>query len=165
MDLTNAQWKRIEHLIPARHRGPNGSGRPPRSPRKVLSGILWILRTGAPWADLPSEYPSYQTCHRRFQEWIKSGVLVSILQSLWDDLIEDGGLEYVESYIDGTYVPAKKGARALGNRGPVTRPRSWRSQTAMVFHCLSLLMQETGTMLFSPSERSTLHSWMNSRKS
>lgn len=164
MDLTNAQWKRIEHLLPVRKRGPNGSGRPPRSPREVLSGILWILRTGAPWADLPSRYPSYQTCHRRFQQWVKGGVLVSVLQALWDDLIENGSLEYVESYIDGTYVPAKKGARVLGSRVPVRQPRSWRSQTAMVYHSLSLLMEETDTTLFSPTERSTLHSWMSSRK-
>jgi len=38
-------------------------------PLAVLNGILWVLRTGAPWHDLPERYPSYQTCHRRFQQW------------------------------------------------------------------------------------------------
>jgi transposase len=42
-------------------------GRKPRDPREVLNGILWVLRTGAPWKDLPGRYPPRQTCHRRFQ--------------------------------------------------------------------------------------------------
>jgi hypothetical protein len=44
--------------------------------------ITWILRTGAPWADLPDRYPSYQTCHRRFQQWVQAGVMRGILEAL-----------------------------------------------------------------------------------
>jgi len=50
--------------------------------RAVFNGILWILRTGAPWADLPDRYRSYQTCHRGFQHWVRSGVLRCILEVL-----------------------------------------------------------------------------------
>ena len=53
MDLTNEQWRRIEPLVPPMQRKPGGRGRPPREPREVLNGILWVLRTGAPWKDLP----------------------------------------------------------------------------------------------------------------
>lgn len=161
MDLTNAQWKLIEPLIPKPKRGPNGSGRPPRPAREVLVGILWILRTGAPWADLPSRYPPYQTCHRRFQQWVEAGLFVKILQALWDDLLERG-VDTSEAFIDGSYVPAKRGALTSAIHAQAVQRRSWRSQTAMVFHSLSLLVEETDMTLFSPTERSTLRSWMNS---
>jgi transposase len=63
----------------------------------VFNGILWILRTGAPWADLPDRYPSYQTCHRRFQQWVRSGVLRNILDVLAQALLDDGYLDLQES--------------------------------------------------------------------
>ena len=165
MDLTNAQWKLIEPLIPKPKRGPNGSGRPPRAARDVLSGVLWILRTGAPWADLPSRYPPYQTCHRRFQQWVEAGVFVRILEALWRDLRERGGVDDVEGFIDGSYVPAKRGAHALGTHARGGQQRSWRSRTVMVFRSLSLLLKETDMTLFSPTEHSTLLSWMISHQS
>ena len=66
MDLTEAQWKRLAPLLPKPRRRPDGRGRPWRDPRDVLNGVLWVMRTGAPWHDLPDRYPPYQTCHRRF---------------------------------------------------------------------------------------------------
>jgi transposase len=45
-------------------------------------GILWVLRTGAPWKDLPERYPPYQTCHRRFQQWRKNGTIERVLYTL-----------------------------------------------------------------------------------
>ena len=66
MDLTDAQWMVLEPLLPKPHVRRDRRGRPWRDPRDVLNGILWILRTGAPWADLPDRYPSPKTCHRRF---------------------------------------------------------------------------------------------------
>jgi transposase len=68
VDLTDEQWAVLEPLLPRRQRPRRTRrGRPWRDARAVLDGILWILRTGAPWADLPERYPPYQTCHRRFQ--------------------------------------------------------------------------------------------------
>ncbi len=75
MDITDAQWAIIEPLIPKPRRRKDGRGRPWREPRQVLGGILWVLRTGAPWKDLPERYPPYQTCHRRFQHWSRDGTL------------------------------------------------------------------------------------------
>ncbi len=63
MDLTNEQWEVLEPPIPDPLRRPDGRGRPWRDSRDVLNGILWVLRTGAPWCDLPERYPPYQTCH------------------------------------------------------------------------------------------------------
>lgn len=67
MDLTNEQWAILEPFIPKPRRRPDGRGRPWRDPRDVLNGILWSLKTGAHWGDLPRRYPLYQTCHRRYQ--------------------------------------------------------------------------------------------------
>ncbi len=61
-DLTDLQWAILDDLIPEPPRRGDKRGRPWRSRRSVLNGILWVLRTGAPWADLPERYPSYQTC-------------------------------------------------------------------------------------------------------
>jgi transposase len=60
MDLTDEQWQILEPLIPDPPRREDGRGRPWRDPRDVLNSILWILRTGAPWKDLPERYPPYQ---------------------------------------------------------------------------------------------------------
>ena len=78
----------------------------------MLNGILWILRTGAQWADLPKRYPPYQTCHRRFQRWGREGTLERVLEAFARDLKERGGLDLSECFIDGTFVVAKKGADA-----------------------------------------------------
>lgn len=163
MDLTEQQWLAIKRFIPAaEQKAPSEKGGRPWQPaRAVLNGVLWVLRTGAPWADLPGRYPPYQTCHRRFQRWVRDGVLIKILAALRRDLETRGGIEDVEGFIDGTYVPAKKGGRASGSAGPVKRPRSWQLQTAMVFRSLSILMEETDTTVCSPSELSTLLSYQS----
>ena len=132
MDLTDEQWEVLEPLIPAPPRRGDGRGRPWRDPRDVLNGILWILRTGAPWKDLPERYPPYQTCHRRFQKWIEEGVLSAILEALAEDLEERGEIDLSECYIDGTFVVAKKGGRVLERPSGVRVRSSWRFQTALL---------------------------------
>ena len=108
-------------------------GRPWRDPRDVLNAILWVLRTGAPWADLPRRYPPPQTCHRRFQKWIKEGVLEAVLRGLAEDLRDRGGLDLTEAYVDGSHAGAKRGALLLEKLAAARRPRSWQWQTALAF--------------------------------
>jgi transposase len=90
MELTNEQWKQIEAIIISSTPSKDPRERPARDPREVLNGILWILRTDAPWKDLPQLYPPYQTCHRRFQQWVRQGVFQRIAQELAGDLNERG---------------------------------------------------------------------------
>ena len=92
-----------------------------------------MLRTGAPWADLPERYPSYQTCHRRFQQWVRSGIMRGVLEALAEDLQIRGRLDVREAFIDGSFAPAKKGGRGSAKRNVVRERRSWQWQTAMVF--------------------------------
>ena len=108
-ELTDEQWTLIEPLLPVVER-VDKRGRPRIEDRAVLNGIFWILGTGAPWADLPGRFPSYQTCHRRFQEWVDSGTLKTVLEALAEDLRSRGKLDLSECFIDGTFVVAKKGA-------------------------------------------------------
>jgi len=135
MDLTDQQWDAIRPFIPEPEveRTSEKGGRPWRDPRDVLNGILWVLRTGAPWADLPRRYPPPQTCHRRFQKWVKEGVLETVLKGLAEDLRIRGKVDLTEAYIDGSHAGAKRGVLLLGSLDAAKRPRSWQWQTAMAF--------------------------------
>ena len=133
MDLKDAQWSILEPLIPKPHTRPDGRGRPWRHAREVLNGILWVLRTGAPWQDIPDRYPSPATCHRRFQEWIRSGVLAKILTALAADLRDRGKLDLSECFVDATFVGAKKGGFAWAPLSGERVQSSWQLSTAMVF--------------------------------
>ena len=130
MDMPDKQWGMIEALFSV----PEGvRGRPFRPSRDVVNGIMWVMRTGAPWKDLPERYPPYQTCHRRYQTWCRNGVFQEALKVLARDLEERGEIDMSECYIDGTFAPAKKGAMELVRRSAAKGPRSWQYQTALVF--------------------------------
>ena len=113
-DLTDEQWVLIGPFLPKLARRTDGRWRPWRENRAVLNGSLWILRTGAPWADLPDRYPSYQTCHRRFQQWVRAGVLRRVLEVLAQALHDEGYLDLQETFIDGSFAPAKQGGGGVG---------------------------------------------------
>lgn len=108
MELTDQQWNRIRKYLPEVTPNPKG-GRPRVPDRDVLEGILWVLRSGARWKDLPDQYPPYQTCHRRFQEWQKQGVFESILRGLGRSLLLKKEIDRRETFIDGSFSSAKKG--------------------------------------------------------
>ena len=142
--MTQEQWARFSSLLPE----AKPRGRPRRNDREVLNGILWILRTGAPWKDLPERYPPYQTCHRRFQQWSNEGVMLSILERLAQDLHEQGEVDLSECFIDGTFASAKKGGSTSVRLRKVKALRLWSSQTVLVFrspltHALLVAMRSS----------------------
>ena len=130
MDITDEQWAIVQRQLPER---TSNRGRPRQDERAILNGILWVMRTGAPWGDLPDRYPPYQTCHRRFQEWVETGTFERILRSLIADLKERGQLDLTECFIDGTFVIAKKGATGWARPSGAKVRKSWQWQTALVF--------------------------------
>jgi transposase len=132
MDLTEAQWQVLKPLLTPKRR-PDGRGPPWRDARAVFNGILWVLRTGAPWHDLPDRYRPYQTCHRRFQQWQRDGTLTRLLHTLAEDLRVRGKLDLSETFIDASFSSAKKGALLSARLAAEKEVKSWRSQTAMVF--------------------------------
>ena len=109
MELTDQQWQVIDPLLSRGKSGPGFKGRPRRNSRNVLEGILWILRTGARWKDLPGDFPAFQTCNRRFGKWIRDGTLKNVLLAIVADLQARGGIDLSETFIDGTFSSAKKG--------------------------------------------------------
>ena len=111
--LTDRQWKKIEPLLPVLEGGPKG-GRPWRNNRECFEGILWLLRSGARWKDMPDEYPSPATCWRRLKRWEEDGTWLKIWRTFLGELDQKGKLEWPESFIDGSFVPAKGGVWPLG---------------------------------------------------
>src|SRR5512138_333880 len=110
--LTEAQWAKIAPLLPSERPDFKG-GRPRVSNREVLEGILWILRTGARWQDLPEQYPSPSTCWRRLQKWEEEGVWLEIWRTFLATLDQRGQLDWSEAFADGSFAPAKKGGLVL----------------------------------------------------
>jgi len=110
-ELNLAQWERIAPLLPGKAGDP---GRTAADNRLFVNGVLWILRSGAHWCDLPERYGNWKTAHKRFSRWSRSGV--------WDrvfaDLIKDRDNQYL--MIDSTIVRAHQQA-ATGKGGPQTR--------------------------------------------
>ncbi|MDA7980972.1 MAG: transposase [Pirellulales bacterium] len=107
--LTNEQWERLAPHLPKHPRSPKG-GRSRADDRECLEGILWLLRTGARWRDLPVDMPSGSTCWRRLAEWSGEEVLQHIQALLIEELTELGELDLDELLADATFIRAKKGA-------------------------------------------------------
>jgi len=109
--LTEEQWKKIEPLLPKFPRSPKGGPRPIAN-RDVFEGILWVLRSGARWKDLPKQYPSASTCWRRLRDWEDQGVWERVWRVFVGLLDAQGLLDWDETFADGSFAPAKRGARA-----------------------------------------------------
>jgi transposase len=133
-ELTEKQWLMIADLFPEATVGPAG-GRPVIAARPCVEGILWILRTGSRWQDLPKHFPSPATCWRRLKAWTESGVWEKAWSRLLRQLDGEGRIEHDESFADGTFAPAKKGANASVRPNAARAPSSWFSPMGMAFLC------------------------------
>lgn len=127
--LRDDQWKKIEPLLPK----PKRMGRPCASNRAVFEGILWVLRNGARWRDLPSSFPSGVTCWRRLRQWEERGVWLQAWRKLLSQLDQKGLLEWEETFLDASFAPAKKGALPWDRRGGARARSGWYWSTAKVF--------------------------------
>jgi len=130
--LTDEQWKKIAPLIPKPPPRPKG-GRPRADDRLVFEGILWILKTGARWKDLPDRYPHPSTCWRRLKQWYEAEVLKDMWRAFLSDLDASGVLDWEESFIDGSFFPAKKGVQQSGRPSGERAQSSWWWSMARVF--------------------------------
>ena len=128
--LTDEQWKKIEPLLP-QPKKPRRGGRPWADNRKVFEGILWILRTGAPWADLPKRSPSPSTCWWRL--WEEQDVWLKVWRTFLAELDEQGQLDWAEAFVDGSLAPAKKGGKASERPERAKARSGWWWSTVKVF--------------------------------
>jgi transposase len=120
--LTDQEWEAIHDLFPP----PARTGRPQRDRRQIVDGILWILRTGAPWRDLPEEFGPWATVWDLFDKWNADGTLDAILSRLRAERIDAGEVDGELWCIDGTVVRAARcaagGAKKKSPRSPRTTP-------------------------------------------
>lgn len=124
--LTDRQWKRIEHLFEEKPR----RGRPWRDHRTMIDGMLWILKTGAPWRDLPERFGPWQTVFDRFNRWRKDGTFDRIVAHLQRDLDREGQIDWSAFCIDATSVRASRSASGAAKKGIQTLlPTARSSQT------------------------------------
>src|SRR2546421_5142671 len=138
-DLTDAQFERLRPLLPTSEAKP---GHPYEDHRKVINGILWRLRTGAPWRDLPERYGPWQTCYDRLVRWRRNGVWEQILQTLQGEAQAAGHVDWEVVSVDSSVVrahqhaagarrtPAKAEIEAAKKGEPASqRRRSARTET------------------------------------
>jgi transposase len=110
-DLTEAEWRVLKGLLPVeREAGKRGRGRPPEDNRNIINGILWRLRCGTPWRDVPEKYGNWNSIYRRFRRWSASGVWESVAITLAETMAESSHYS-----IDSTSIRAH--VSAAGGKG------------------------------------------------
>lgn len=130
-DLTDFEWSVIEPLLPNKPRGV-----PRVDDRRVLNGIFWVLRSGAPWRDLPERYGPRTTCYNRFVRWRRAGV--------WDRMMDavtaahEGDIQMIDSTSVRAHqlaATAKKGIEIIASvvLEAGSRPKSMRLSTGKAF--------------------------------
>jgi transposase len=131
-DLTDDQWTTLEPLLPPQ-KPPTGKPNLPH--RRVLDGIFWRIRTGAPWRDLPKRYGKWETVYSRFRRWQQAGIWERILAALQAAADARGDLDWSLHFLDGTVIRAhphaagaKKGAAIKPSAG--AKAGSRRSSTS-----------------------------------
>jgi transposase len=108
---TDEQFDRIEPVLPK----VDGRGCPYKDHRQVLNGIFWILRSGAPWRDLPERYGSWKTVYDRFRRCAEDGTLEAIVQHLQGELDAEGRIDWEQFNVDSTVVQAAQAASGSPN--------------------------------------------------
>ena len=111
--LSDDQWDRIAPLIIGR---PDQKGSTGRDNRMFLEGVLWIVRTGAPWRDLPEAFGEWNSVFRRFSRWSRKG----IWQRIFEALSDDSDFEYL--IVDSTIIRAHQHASGAKKGGLRIRP-------------------------------------------
>jgi transposase len=117
-ELTEIQWQRLQPLLPPER---PAVGRPNKDHRQVVNGILWRLKTGAPWRDLPERYGRWETVYSRFRRWQQAGVWDHILATLQQQADAEEQLDWSLHLVDGTVVRAHQHA-AGAKKGAATKP-------------------------------------------
>jgi transposase len=118
-DLTDQEWERLQPLLPPQK--PD-VGRPAHDHRTIINGILWTLRTGAPWRDLPVRYGKWTTVVSRFYRWRAAGIWQHAFAKLQEQADADGKLDWDKHYVDGTVIRAHQ--HAAGAKGGPRKRRA-----------------------------------------
>lgn len=110
-ELSDNQWEAIKDLLPGKEGDP---GRSAADNRLFVNAVLFVLKTGIPWADLPERYGKHNTVWRRFDRWCANGVWEKVFRALGEEELEE---ELAEVHLDSTTVKAHQTA-STGRRDP-----------------------------------------------
>lgn len=129
-ELTDEQWALLQGLFPKQGRGGRWLDH-----RTMLNGMLWILRSGAPWRDLPERYGKWQSVNHRFNRWRRDGTFPRILKALQIRLDKAGKIDWDLWLVDGTHIRASRaaaGARKKNTRTTTSKPptTAWAAAAA-----------------------------------
>jgi transposase len=115
--LTDAQWERIAPLLPGKKGDPGRNG---EDNRQFVEGVLWMVRTGAPWRDLPDCFGKWSSVWKRFRRWALKGVFEKLFKAL------SGEPDFEYALIDGTIIKVHR--HATGAKGGLSiRPSAARA--------------------------------------
>jgi transposase len=118
--LSDAQWARLQPLLPPQKAKV---GKPAHDHRRILNGILWKLRTGAPWRDLPERYGPWSTVACRFRRWRLAGVWDRVFAAVQREEDAAGHVDWTVQFVDGSEIRAHQHAAGAQKGG---RPkRRW----------------------------------------
>jgi len=120
-ELTDEQWTLIQPLIPQAK-----TGRRLKDPRARLNAMFWMLRSGAPWRDLPERFGPWKTVYHHFNSWRRRKLFERILQALQVRLDAAGHIDWDLWCVDGTVVRASRSAAGAGKKGAPTNPPTTR---------------------------------------
>ena len=119
-DLTDKQWQKLQPLLPPQKAH---TGQPAQDHRRILNGILWLHRTGAPWRDIPERYGKHSTISSRFYRWRTEG----LWQLLWENLIQQAdvlrNIDWEVHFVDSTVIRAHQ--HAAGAKKGVQNCKLW----------------------------------------
>jgi transposase len=117
--LANDLWERLEPLLPKprrKNRHVQFAGRKPTDLRRIVNGILFVLRTGVPWRSLPAttDFPSGYTCRRRLRRWQKTGIWQRLFENLLAELQKAHQIDWYRALVDSASMRAPSGGAKTG---------------------------------------------------
>ena len=121
--VPDALWERIEPLLPKYPVSSEG-GRPRLSLRKVVTGILYVLRTGCQWKAMPAQFGSGSAIHAYFQEWVRRGVFHKLWRLALEEYDDLEGIDWEWQSLDGAQTKAPLG----GEKNREKPDRSWQAR-------------------------------------
>ena len=148
--LTDDEWAYFEPFLIRR------AGRPPRNHRRVMDATFWLMRTGAPWRDLPEEFGNWNSIFRQFRRWADSGIWDVMLEALAGSGLADTTLQMIDATIVRAHHCAAGGKGELSVtrsavRAAATRPRSMHAPTPRA--CPSASSSRPARLTMSPPFR------------
>jgi len=152
-ELTDEQWNLLKGLFPTQKRGGKWNDH-----RTTLNGMLWILRSGAPWRDLPDRYGKWKSVYHRFNRWRREGLFDRILKALQIRLDKPDKIDWDLWLVDGSNVRASRsaaGARKKGAKASTSNPTTtrWAARVADGDQNSTWLLTERALCWPSPSPR------------